>query len=60
MEFPMLPDEPETGHKKPHTNIEKREGPSRHEQERRHPGRDHAYDEKPKRSEDRPQKKRDD
>ena len=50
----MLPDEPEKGHKKPMTEIEKRhDGEKVH----RHPGRDHAYDEKPKNSEDRPQKK---
>jgi hypothetical protein len=51
----MLPDEPETGHKKPDHSIEKRDG--QRQQERRHPGRDHAYDEKPRKSEDPPRQK---
>lgn len=56
----MFPDETERGHKKPPSHIEKREDTHRHDhQERRHPGRDHAYDEKPKKSEDRPQRKDD-
>jgi hypothetical protein len=53
----MLPDEPETGHKKPQNDIERKDS---HDQGRRKTVHDHAYDEKPKRSEDKPQKKSDD
>jgi hypothetical protein len=46
---PMFPDEPETGHKRPQNDIEKKDGQN---QGRRRTGSNHAYDEKPQKSED--------
>jgi hypothetical protein len=52
---PKFPDDPDTDHKRPQNYIEKKDGQN---QGRRRTGSNHAYDEKPQKSEDRPQKKK--